>query len=57
MGVHALESHLDNVNELCRVCGDREKNTMTDEKPLKSVKTMEHKFCIFMALTLRLTTR
>ena len=57
MGVHALESHLDNVNELCRVCGDREKNTMTDVKPLKSVKTMEHKFCIFMALTLRLTTR
>ena len=57
MGVHTLESHLDNVNKLCRVCGNREKNTMTDVKPPKSVKTMEHKFGIFMALKLRLTTR
>ena len=25
MGVHTLESHLDNVNKLCRVCGNRAK--------------------------------
>ena len=61
MGVHTLESHLINVNKLCRVCGKRErekinkKNTMTDVKLLKTVNTTENKFCIIMALTLRVT--
>ncbi len=57
MGVHTLESHLINVNKLCRVCGkrEREKNTMTDVKLLKTVNTTENKFCIIMALTLRVT--
>ena len=49
-----------NVNKLCRVCGkrerkEREKNTMTDVKLLKTVNTTENKFCIIMALTLRVT--
>ena len=50
-----------NVNKLCRVCGKRErkekkkKNTMTDVKLLKTVNTTENKFCIIMALTLRVT--
>ena len=57
MGVHTLESHLDNVNKLCPACGNRGKVTTTEVKPPKSVKTMEPKFSIFMALTLRLTTR
>ena len=57
MGVHTLESHLDNVNKLCQYVVIGEKNTTTEVKPQKSVKTMEHKFVIFMALTLRLTTR
>ena len=52
-----MESHLINVNKLCRVCGkrEREKNTMTDVKLLKTVNTTENKFCIIMALTLRVT--
>ena len=62
MDVHALQRHLDNVNKLCRVCGNcvcvcwggggggRAEDTMTDVKLPKTVKAMKHEFCIISAL-------